>query len=95
MKIPNKIKIAGIEYKIIKDSKMALDEGLAGSHTTHLCQIRVQKNGYNSQKTEQTFFHEVIHAISDHYINSELSERQVDNMATGLYAFLKDNKLIK
>lgn len=94
MKIPNKMRIAGIDYKVIKEKSMALNEGLAGSHTAHLCEIRLQTKGYNQQKTEQTFFHEVIHAIGDHYINNELTERQVDNLATGIYQVLKDNKII-
>jgi len=41
---------------------------------------------------EQTILHEVVHIISDH-LELEMKENQVGGLATGLYAFIKENKL--
>ncbi len=41
---------------------------------------------------EQTFFHEVIHLI-DMNLSLNLKESQVNALATGLYSFIKENKL--
>jgi len=95
MKIPNKVKIAGIIYKIIKIKELALDSGLAGEHIGHKCEIKLQGTGYDPQKIEQSFWHETLHGINDHYINNELTERQIDNLASGIFQVLHDNNLLK
>jgi homoserine acetyltransferase len=51
----------------------------------HLCQ----------EALEQTFFHEIIHILDWNYLNGKLSEDQVEVFSNGLYAFLKNNKIIK
>jgi len=43
----------------------------------------------------ETFFHEVLHAISLVYCNDELSESHIRQMSIGLYQVLKDNNLLK
>lgn len=42
---------------------------------------------------EETFLHEVIHHI-DEQLAIKLSEEQTTALSTGLYCFLKENKLI-
>jgi len=55
----------------------------------------LQIDDYHTQKIERTLFHEVMHAIDDLYLNSNLTEDQIDALSNGIYAFLKDNKLLK
>jgi len=94
MKIPKKLKICGLNYTIKMEDSLHANQGLAGEHCTHKLLIRIQKKDYEPQKMEQTFFHEVMHAIDDHYLNNKLSEDQVSVLSNGFYQVLKDNRLI-
>ncbi len=94
MKIPNKIKVAGLDYSVKIDDNMHQKEDLAGQHDGNALVIRLQNKNYNPQVTEQTFFHEILHAINTAYCNKELNEKQVNNISVGLYQVLKDNNLL-
>ena len=87
MKIPNKIKIGGHEYKI-KYHRMPDDQscGVAdyGKGTIYIDTELIKS------EQERVFFHEALHII-----NHELTETDVDFLAQALYAFLKENKLLR
>jgi len=95
MDIPKKIKICGLNYTVIFSDKLHINEGLAGRHVNHKLEMTLQKDDYHQEKIEQTFFHEVMHAININYIDAELSEKQIDVISNGIFAFLKDNNLLK
>jgi len=93
--IPKKVRICGLDYKVEIDNDMHRDNGFQGLHDAKKLIIKLQKDGYSDDKVFQTFIHEVTHAINYHYNNDELSEEQVDRMANGFHAFLKDNKEVR
>ena len=43
--------------------------------------------------TEETLLHEIIHVL-EHSLEFDLKERAIALLSTGLYCFLKENKLI-
>ncbi len=97
MKIPDKIKIGGIEYgvKKIKIGEVPpLMKNHADGQTCHnKCMIYLDI-GLNEQRMFQVFLHEIIHAIEwNNDFNS--SEEYIQSMASNLYQVLKDNDLLK
>ncbi len=95
MKIPKKVKICGLNYTIRFNDSLHIKEGLQGTLRENQLEIILQNKDYNFQKVEQTFWHEIFHAIDLNYCNNELTEKQVDNIANGLYQVLKDNHFLK
>jgi len=96
MKIPKKLKVGGFDYDIIFDDKFVEKETLCGQHQPNRLKIILQTGVYNQQKIDQTFWHEVAHAISCVYLGeNEMTEDQIDNFSQGLYQVLKDNKFLK
>jgi len=95
MKIPKKLKICGLDYTVELRKDFQIKEGLSGQHQATQCKIILQNNDYNKQVIEQTFFHELLHAIDDNYNNSGLDENQVNALSNGIYQVLKDNNLLK
>ena len=83
-----KIKISGIEYDIVYQSKEQMNGHLG------LADFNGQKISINSDGTRQTqeiaLVHEILHIISDSY-GLNLSEHQVKILTHGLIAFYKDN----
>ena len=100
MKIPQKIKVAGHYYKVIFDDKQLSKEHIVGRINNDFKEIQLCKH-YNSKRArakseiEETFFHEILHAIDRHYNNGSLSEKAVDSLANGLYQVFNDNFNIK
>jgi len=94
MKIPKKLKICGLDYKVIFKDDLHQKEGFAGLHRPVEQIIELEKN-YHPQTVERNFLHEIVHAINNNYCNGELTENQVNSLANGLYQVLNDNKLLK
>lgn len=100
MKIPNKIKVEGIEFKIflLTDEEMNKvigneDRGnssLCGYTSFKDCTILINSS-YNDDMKIQTIFHELVHICDSRM--QPLCENQVDDIARRLYAVIKDNKL--
>ena len=98
IKIPKKLKIGAFNYTIEMSNNLHIKNGLQGVHYGSQCLIKLQiggKDGYNRQKVELNFFHEVLHAIDATYNDSGLDEKTVDGLANGLYQVFKDNNLLK
>ena len=95
MKIPLKIKICGLDYKIKFEKNMHAIDGLAGEHLTNTQVIRLQKDDYCRQRIEQVFIHELVHAIDVQFNNNSLEEDEVKRIGNGLYQVLSDNNLLK
>ena len=97
MKIPKKVKIGAHEYKIVfRDD---LDDDNFGVCRPRKLSIFIDEDVPQSQQ-EETFFHEVLHAIfSQNGLakpwEPEKEERQVQILGHALYQFLKENNLLK
>ena len=97
MKIPKKIKVGGLEYKVLQGYAFKETE-LMGQVSHSQTEIRLNNIDpygvqYPNQKKEECFVHEIIHAIDSVYNNNSLEEKTVDRLSQGLYQVLKDNKL--
>ena len=89
--ILQKVKVAGVTYKVKEQEVVLNDDGhkLHGQCNYQQLIISLGK-GFPRQKSEQTFFHEVLHAISEEY-NVNLTEDQVIQLTTGIYQVYQDN----
>lgn len=95
MNIPNKVKIDGMEYKIIKCDTPIVDDDskvLQGDIFYRKCEIRIDDR-LNPQTSEMTLMHEIVHGIMhERNINMETPlETFVDELAKGFYNLVNDN----
>ena len=100
MKIPNKIRIAGHDYKVKWDDKNLTEENSIGDINNdfkeiRLCKYYKSKRARAQSEIERCLFHEILHGIDCHYNNDSLSEKAVDRLSNGLYQVLSDNFVIK
>ena len=99
MKIPAKLKVGGITYKVIKGYKFTeIELGGQACHTE--AEIRLSDTGhggreYAIEKKEEIFLHEILHAVDCIYNTGETEEAVIDRLSNGLYQVLKDNGLLK
>ena len=93
MKIPDKIRIGGIEYTIIHESK--LNDGqalLAGQIRPMDCVIALAGESHH-EYSALTLWHEVMHGIEEQF-QIELGENRehiIEAFARGVYQVLQDN----
>lgn len=82
------VKICGVPYQIVVKNSMDMPNALG------LCHSDQQQIWLLDSNTEETntnvLLHEILHAVSDAY-DLELSERQVNVLATALIALARDN----
>jgi hypothetical protein len=85
--IPLSLKVGGLDYKIECSEETARElraNGCWGEHNGWLQRIRIRKE-LGSQVQSQVFIHEVIHAISDIYLNGKLNDDDlVEPLSQGL-----------
>ena len=98
--IPDKIKVGGYVFKIIKDYHFKEDTKLDGQVDEDLLEIRlsdVDRGGNKKHKDclKRIFIHEVLHAIDIVYNADGLEEDKIDRLSFGLYQVLKDNNLFQ
>ena len=94
MKIPDKIRIQGMEYGI--EQVAGLSNGinrLLGEiqHTTLRIRLDIEQE---PQRAAVTLWHEMIHAVIEHAgldLGSDVEERVADTVAFGVYQILEDN----
>jgi len=90
MKIPKKITIGGINYKVKRNQ--IFDDDRDGSMHWDNSLIKI-KNGLSRDAENQTFLHEVVHAIDSSYlgdkIEDELGHEFIDILANALYQVLQ------
>ena len=95
MKIPKKLKIGNLIYKIseLDDS----DDTHFGKSTEREQWIRLSTQFSSEEKRVETLFHEIIHQILDRcsYVDESKDEKLIDCLANGLYQVLKENNLLK
>lgn len=96
MKIPDKIKIGGIEYKI--EFTKEIDDSIHKSE--YIGRVLFRKNkilildSYPIEKKFRVMLHEIIHVLDEDF-KMEMSEENLCRLEAGLYQVLKDNKLLK
>jgi len=95
MKIPDKVKVAGHYYKVVWDNGRLSETGFVGEtdhnlDVIYLCKY-YPKQARAKSEIEETFLHEILHAIDVNYNNHSLNEEVVQRLSIGLYQVLKDN----
>ncbi len=90
--VPSKVKVAGIEYNVSEINRLVEDYGLQGQVFYHKGLIKIDANMSNDKK-QQTFVHELFHAILNEAGYDEQDEDLVNRVSIVLYQVLKDNKL--
>lgn len=91
--IPPRIKIGKNTYEILWTESFKDKEQVGESRFSDEKQILI-KIGQSNKESVHTYFHEVLHAISEEY-NVNLTEKQVLNMEKSLKDFIKDNNMWK
>ena len=82
------VRIAGVTYPIEYTTQMDIENAIAYIDFNKQI-IKIDAN-YPPEIQKSALLHEVIHGVSYGY-NIGLSEDQVEKLARGLYATLKDN----
>lgn len=94
MKIPEYIRISGIDYDIQEYEHLhSEDRMLYGEVDYAKSVIRLNSGSQNHQYKSVTLWHEILHAISHHAnLNLGKNEEQIiDTFAYGIYQVLQDN----
>lgn len=88
MKIPDSVHILGQDYKVERRGKKDMPKLLGWCDVNkNVVQLRDTLSG---DKLGEIFLHECIHAI-EQQMSLDLTEKQVNSLGVGVYAFLKDN----
>lgn len=94
MKIPESVRIGGVEYQIL-DDQVSLNDGqnlLYGQINYHDSTIKLSDIAQGHQMKCITLWHEILHGIRNHAgIEIEDEENVVDMFARGIYQVLQDN----
>ena len=94
MKIPNSIRIAGVEYEVQIVPNLNNGTNLAYGHLDFENSIIELSDtvGTEHQKRCQTLLHEILHGIRENNgMEIENEEAVVDMFAKGIYQVLQDN----
>lgn len=97
MNIPNAVRIGGYRYEIERpEGPFYTDSGdlCDGLHVPNVQVIKVAKDG-NDEYQKTVFLHECLHAIiytfCGNLVSDDDEEKLVENLAKGMYQFIKDN----
>jgi Zn-dependent peptidase ImmA (M78 family) len=90
--IPEKVKVAGVEYKTELVEKMEERFNLLGQilYTRGIIHL---SNDIPQDRREQTFIHELLHGIFHEAGYEEQDEEMINRVGIVLYQVLKDNHL--
>ena len=96
MKIPESVRIGGVEYKVEFEPNLRSSTGiLFGEIDYHQSIIRLSTtDGSGHQMQCITLIHEILHGIENHFeaeIPEEFKEKIIDMFARGIYQVLQDN----
>lgn len=100
MQIPPTIKILGLDFEVTRDQHVSEASQTYGTTIHSRQKINIQAD-LSQQHAEQTFIHEVLHAIWEQMglknmpeMDQKKEEQIVHTLANGLYTTLKDNNLL-
>lgn len=94
MKIPDSVRIGGVEYSIEYVENLNNGVNLAYGYIDYdNCKIQLSSTcGVAHERRCQTLLHEILHGIRNHAgLEIENEEEVVDTLAKGLYQVLQDN----
>lgn len=93
MKIPNSIRIGGVDYEVkmvetLNDGERMLDGQI--DYCNSLIELKLSER--NHQVKCQTLWHEIVHGICyDRDLSIRSNEYLIDALAKGIYQVLQDN----
>jgi len=87
-----KVHILGVPFRVLTESPSDWSENGMGRCCVKTQTIRINKN-MPPENRNKVLLHEIIHAIADEN-GIGLTETQTSVLATGLFAFLRDNPKI-
>lgn len=93
MKIPEIIRIGGVDYSVRNDEHLNDGENVCYGHIDfEKSAIRLHSGNQCHQHKCQTLLHELLHGIA-HHANLEIEdeEKVIDTLSKGLYQVLQDN----
>lgn len=94
MKIPNSVRIAGVEYQVI-DGVESLNDGyqmLMGQIDYLESEIRISDRAPSHQMKGITLWHEILHGIQfNNGMEIDNEEAVIEMFARGIYQVLQDN----
>ncbi|USK61325.1 ImmA/IrrE family metallo-endopeptidase [Peribacillus asahii] len=90
--LPNKLKVAGIDYQIQEVEEIDDDPSMMGCYIYAKSIIKIKSN-MSGDKKEQTLVHEMLHACFNEAGFDEQDEDVVNRVGIVLYQVLKDNQL--
>jgi len=98
MKIPKKVKISGLTYDVKMPYNFTDNAEFWGLCCHQEQEIRISTKTTASierkkESIDETFLHELLHAIDRIYNNASLTEEQVTRLSFGLHQVFKDNKI--
>ena len=99
VRIPEKLSILGIDYKIVYTDNLACSENASGQvdYLNHVTSMQKSIPGYKTDfaNIERTLLHEVIHIIMREMQQNDLhnDEKFIDQLSHFLYAVQKDNRI--
>lgn len=94
MKVPESVRIGGIEYKVLYGANLRVNNNLCyGSISYDDSTITLSTtDGAGHQMRCVTLLHEILHGIRNHAgLEIENEEEVVDMFAKGIYQVLQDN----
>ena len=96
MKIPESVRIGGIDYQVCQTSRLNNGKQICYGHIDYeKAQIELNPDVCNSPQFQgQVLWHEVLHGIANHAnlsIDSGIEENIIDTFAKGIYQVLQDN----
>ena len=93
MKLPESIRIGGVEFEVIVEPRLNDGEKMLAGQIRHMdCQILVNEDSSHEYKC-LSLWHEIMHGIEDmaQIDLGENRERIIDAFAHGVYQVLQDN----
>jgi hypothetical protein len=91
--IPKKVKIGGIDYEVKRNvDRLEGGSDTCGEVSYYDSTIELSSGIYKTQREEQTFLHELLHAMFWNLGYKETDEKLIDGLANIWYALIKDNK---
>ena len=94
MKIPESVRIGGVEYSVTYEENLRHGNDIAYGHISYDdCLIQLSStDGTSPQMRGQILWHEILHGISEHAnLKIEDEENVIDTLAKGIYQVLQDN----
>lgn len=100
IEIPKSIKVGGKTYSILYPYVFTERTDLRGQTCSDTLEIKISdqlKTGekFHTENIQETFIHEVLHAVDIIYNSNKLEEDEITRLGEGLFQVLKDNDFIK